>query len=208
MSRNRKDTKVKSKATAKMSLDEHIRFLTDAKKQSNIIGPQLADWLAHSVRVTKAVASGNTELIPVFWIRVYGILADIRDKLVRHLELAPSAGESTAIMQPVQSAISALADVFSEDELIYLQYRRHVECHPLQEHYSLKLTETGLKDSIFQRIPKNKMTITATMQAVDRILVRYKFSEDSIAHDFAARSVEQLQHIQTTSIPWCGPQRR
>jgi hypothetical protein len=60
---------------------------------------QLANWIADTKRVTEMVARGDTDVIPVFWIRLFGILADIADFVADQVESLEQPGVARAAEQ-------------------------------------------------------------------------------------------------------------
>ena len=193
------------RAAANLSPQDRARLTSDVRDRADLMQPQIANWLSDAVRVTEMVAKGNTDIIPVFWIRMYGILADITDEITRQLDFATSMNVPRRKVSLLKGAIDVLAKTFTEDELIYLQYRRHVECHPLQDSYRLKLTGGGLQDSVFLRLPGKKTTVVFTTETIRSVLQRYGVAEHLIALDFAKRSLVPLSNVQKISISWFGP---
>ena len=87
----------------------------------------------------------------MFWISVYGILVDIRDSVEERLRFlsgfgAPVPRAVAAALpsaQGLKAAMEGLQRTLGDDEVIYLAYRRHVECHPFQHGFRLRRDRTG-----------------------------------------------------------------
>jgi hypothetical protein len=128
------------------SLDctERRRRIRESLLNINIHSRQELDWLVDAARVSKLVAEGNADLAPVFWIRLYGILHEIYERLFASNTFAVQNGATpTASIAEFLGAIEQVASLFSDDERIYIQYRRDVECHPLQLNYEFQVNKSG-----------------------------------------------------------------
>jgi hypothetical protein len=74
-----------------ISKNDKSRFARDVDKHARVVGLQMANWIADTRRVTELVAGGDTDLVPVFWIRLYGTLVDISDYLAKQADADPRA---------------------------------------------------------------------------------------------------------------------
>ena len=194
-----------------LSADDKIRLLHDIERNNRTLGHQFAGWIQDGARVTRMVASGNTDMIPVFWTRIYGVLTDIADQIDKSIAfikdmgaLRPSNRDAAAAVR-MRSAIDELAAVFTDDELVYLQYRRHVECHPTQNHYRIRVTSKGLDDQVHHRLLDATMSVEDTDAAILRVLKKQNINENLIAIDFATRAAQRFTHLETLTPDWCGP---
>jgi hypothetical protein len=195
------------KAAAALSLEDRMRLIDDIRDGAQISGPLLANWVRDGLRVTRLVIAGNTDVIPIFWLRLYGILADIADHLAHQASVVADLAPGQPHLAPLFSlakTIDELASVLTDDELIYLQYRRHTESHPLQDAYRLRLTPKGLKDEVTHRLLKVTKSQEETTDAITRILRRFR-GEHLIAMDFARRLEVRLAAVQQASPAWLGP---
>lgn len=202
------------------SPQEERRYFQDVVRNANTLGPQCADWIRDFGRITRMVAAGDRNVIPIFWIRAYGILADIAEMVddslkVMNEQLAllrrgaadlPSTvlAEELGAVTRVRRAIKAIAAAFNDDELAYLQYRRHVECHPLQNAYRLQLKREELRDTVHHRLLGRVMTVDETEAVFIRLLRKYKLNEDNIAIDFAGRALNLIAELEAAAPAWFG----
>jgi hypothetical protein len=96
-------------------------------------------------------ASFPPEVVSVFWTTSYGVMLDVRELVVRHRATLTSSDEwvlrafglstsTVSQMDGILKCIDAMYAAFNEDELAYLGYRRHVECHPLQDGYEMRVS--------------------------------------------------------------------
>ncbi|MFN0118180.1 MAG: hypothetical protein ACKVQC_07835 [Elusimicrobiota bacterium] len=171
----------------------------------------MANWLARAENSTKKVAEGNREVIPIFWITIYGLLSDFADFIEEHAEFmakhpdrVKKAGLKIDELAPVQASLKNLLKVFDYDELIYLQYRRHVECHPLQSAYRLRVRDGRLVDQVNHRLIKSVATVDETNAAIERVLLKFKIDENKIAENFAKRSLIAVGILKSDALPVFG----
>lgn len=194
--------KTRPAKAAAISSADHKALFKDINDHAKIMGPQLANWLEDAVRVTQLVAGGNRELIPVFWIRLFGVLHEINELVSRQRSFLAPQNDPAFGLDAVAEAIAILANVFSEDELIWLEYRRNVECHVFQDNYRLLKNNRPSKKVVHKLVKRDK-DVAATDEALSRVLQRYD-AEHLIALDFAKRAAIPLAQVQHAAVPWCG----
>jgi hypothetical protein len=138
------------------------------------------------------VASGETTLAPVFWLRLFGILHDMYDKQVRSERFCKIYGfKMDSRILAFMREVELLAAVFTDDERLYIQYRRDVEAHPIQVHYEFKIDGTGRpKEGITPKLTSSKLPVTLEefREAMGRVIATAKH-ETEIARAFAGRCV-------------------
>ena len=188
-----------------MTPAERARILADIARHDSVMDKQIAGWIDSALRTATSVAAGNTDLITAFWIRVYGVLTDVRRVLEEQLASIEKVGANREPTAAVLAELMSMPSAFTEDELIYLGYRRHVECHPLQNGYRL-LTRDGIREKITHRASGTEQSPEETDAAIVRVL-RQHDSEDAIARNFASRLVDPLTKFQRASFAWCGKRR-
>lgn len=103
----------------------------------------LASWIGETLLAAERAASGSPEALSLFWIRLYGVLTDAADFVALTCSDAEpydglctfplARGRSDA--SPLPAAMARLRALFDEDDLLYIEYRRHVECDPFQSRY-------------------------------------------------------------------------
>jgi len=123
-------------ADPKLDCAERRRRMSESSMNARINSKQQMNWLVDAARVSKLVASGNLDLAPIFWIRLYGILHEIYERVSGHSASAIQIrGKPIQVFVDFLKTVDALAALFSADERIYIQYRRDVESHPIQRNY-------------------------------------------------------------------------
>jgi hypothetical protein len=119
--------------------------------------------------------------------------------------------DKVAAVQRQIEAIEAVRAVFTDDEAVYLQYRRHVECHPYQDAYNVKLDSRGVTGDVKHHLIEKTLTVEENDEFIGRVFRRYsdKLSTIQLAafvgnefefecmmfRDFAARALEPLSKL-------------
>jgi hypothetical protein len=192
-------------ATPKMLSDtkrdctDRRRSMSETNLNARINSVQQMEWLDDAVSIAKRVAAEETLLAPVFWLRLFGILHDMYEKVLASERFCKTYGfkidpRIVAFMREVE----ALAAVFSDDERLYIQYRRDVEAHPVQVHYEFKIDGKGkAKDGLTPKLTSKKLPVTREefREAMKRVLATAKH-ETGIAVAFASRSLPALERVR------------
>lgn len=202
----KEDLTKRQKAGRGLPPRDRVRLENDIERNADVGSKQAANWIADAVRVTAKVAAGDIDLIPVFRIRLYGILDEVFTKLMTDAQFWVELGfPPRRDIAQLTEAIKQLAAVFTPDELIYIQYLRHTECHPLQDAYRIKITEAGkFKDTVTHHLIDQRLTVEETDAAIVRVLRGFKNDEHAIAHHLARKAAAPLMNVQLTSRPWFG----
>jgi hypothetical protein len=162
---------------------------------ARINSKQQMNWLVDAARVTKLVAAGNLDLAPIFWIRLYGILHEIYARIARHNAFAIQNGaKPVQLLVDFLKAVDALSAVFSDDERIYIQYRRDVESHPVQVNYEFRVDDRGRSvESFNHKIMNRKVPVTHEefTAAVTRLLQTVS-EEVDLTRQMATRCLRSL----------------
>jgi hypothetical protein len=153
---------------------ERRRRMSESSRNIRIHSRQAMNWLVDAARLAKLVAEGNENLAPVFWIRLYGILHEMHERLsasnasvVRH-GITPNPSIVDFLV-----AVDKVASIFSDDERLYIQYRRDVECHPLQLNYELQVKKNGdTREAFDHKLLAKKVPVTLEefLAATKRVL--------------------------------------
>jgi hypothetical protein len=191
------------KPKAPLSPTNRARILHDININADTNSKLCANWIRDAVHATTEVANGNTDLIPVFRIKLYGIMADILAKLTESQSfLADNNIRPEPAVDAMIDAIKALAAAFDRDELIYIQYLRNTECHPVQDAYRLKRRGDGTLREFVEHhlLPKGPpVTVEETLASVRRVLLPYGANEHAIARQLARKALKPLATVQAKS---------
>lgn len=195
----------KRKAKKALAPTDRARVEKSIARSSRTSGRQLEQWTASAAIYASGVArsAGNEHAAfdGMFWIRAYGVLVEVRDHFAEldatvagHQNEAPGGAVPiyrrwfAAILGAIAGARTALTD----DELLYFEYRRHVECHIFQTQYNLRVARDGMVvERRRSNILSRDMTIEDTDAAIQRVLQRYR-GETTIAVDIAKRTARHL----------------
>jgi hypothetical protein len=187
---------------AKLDCPERQRRIQEIATKSSVQSTQRRQWVADATAIGKDVAHGNTRLAPIFWIRLYGILHDLHKQTTSLQDAVTAIGASpSGSLGSMLSSIEDLGRLFSQDELAYIQYRRDVECHPVQEHYELSIAKNGaIRESLTLKLLGNERpSSTAEFRAAITRVLATASSEPALAQAFAARSARALENLQRIS---------
>jgi hypothetical protein len=132
----------------------------------------------------------------MFWVRLHGVLADLRSDwlaLFRSVEVDPSTfvpnpRSLLALAVTTFRCIEAIRLAFTEDELVYADYRRHTEGHPTQKSYDVRWSQRGGVVVDKKGMPSlgRELTVQELDTAVRRVLKAHS-GEPAIAIAFAKR---------------------
>jgi hypothetical protein len=168
---------------------------------------QLLRWIGETLAITARVASsGQAELLPLFWIRLYGLLTDVAD----FVELSVEQGYDglctfplarvRAARSPLPTALTRLRSVFEEDELLYIEYRRHAECDPFQTKYRERRLPHGAPAHVPSVLLDGRpVTVDAARAAFDKLLAAHAMREERVGSAFARRVLPGLHAVDAAA---------
>ena len=185
--------------------DDEIRYLNERDRHREQDVRLECQWVENFAQYAEALAREGTAAAPaygaLFWLRLYGVTSELlpkRSSFFRSIGVDPASqvarpGSPLAFALETFRGMVTLRKVFTDDELIYADYRRHVEAHPTQGAYSVRLSK---KRAILERhgIPAlngREFTVAELNQAIERVLHAHR-SEHAIAVAFARRAVSSL----------------
>lgn len=189
---------------ADLSPEDRQRAIRDAQRYAPIVCQQLNNWIIDAARVTSCVANGNTSWGPLFWIRLYGVLFDITNYILEQVDFlnqlgAPTSDELTDLM----NVLHDIRGHFTTDEGIFLQYRRHVECHPTQDAYRLLgRHKKGLRTEVRHHLIGEGLSVEETEEAIKRVLRDHNVDEKLLAQEFARRIEQSMSKLREASRLW------
>jgi hypothetical protein len=183
-----------------------------------------ASAAAYAFDVGRAGGKAHAAFDGMFWVRTYGVLVEVRkvfeEKVKTLTEVAAASSQSAGLgLHPAivlhQSWARALVDAvasvqsqLSEDELVYLEYRRMVECHLHQEPYDYRRAGDGsVIDRRRSNILRRDLSLEATKAAIKRVLLAFN-GEAAIACAFAERLSGPLADVAHLVDAYSTPDRR
>jgi hypothetical protein len=187
--------------------DEQLRFINERRGEHEIEGLQKYQWvenLAEAVRtLDQDGEAAPWPFMSVFWIRLHGIIAELRAGWIADFRgmgidpatYAPNPGSPLTLGLETFRRIEAIRQQFTDDELIYADYRRQTEGHPTQSQYSVRWSHGNGGQVLDRRgIPAlggREFTVAEMDAAVRRVLAAHP-SEPAIAVAFARKIREPL----------------
>jgi hypothetical protein len=184
---------------------EVLDFLNGKQEDHRIESRQLRNWVSDLAHVTTRIGAGDstdpTALESVFWIRLAGVLIEIPKKYRKAVELfgkhSPHPKSDLGLMFALFAAIEALRARFDEDELLWIEYRRHVDAHVLQSAYSpqwAKSKDAPTSERLSQILGRS-LSLAEWDAKLDRVFRRY-LSEPAMAKDFARRALDSILEVE------------
>jgi hypothetical protein len=200
--------------TERQPSEDEIESLNDAMAWADIHSTLKLNWVREFVEVTDAIGEDGPSVarpfLAVFWLRLHGVLVELKGELslVERWTATnglPRPGSTLALGVLGIHAIEAVKRVFDEDELIYAEYRRHTEAHPIQTGYRLQWSKKHKKVLDERHVPALKKTMKRRDidWALERVLKRYP-NETAIAVDFARRVREPAHELLEIARPLYG----
>ncbi|MBC7461404.1 MAG: hypothetical protein H7287_08580 [Thermoleophilia bacterium] len=172
---------------------------------------RMLHWLASADHVTGRVASGASiyEEQAVFVVRLAGILSDLRRRFGGPSSLTPEqlaeGGYREQLREEhrakVVAAIAALHARLTEDELLWLELRRHEQSHPWLDGYRPKASHGDRWDQ-WESAMLDKRVLPLD-EVIDRCAALESAHGDfvSVAVSIARKVFQHVGAVQLTMIP-------
>jgi len=153
-------------------------------------------WVENFEYVTRELAQPRA--VPewasfgIFWIRLHGVLVDIRETFDRWARLPVAEFPTSPLCQAqnIHRLILAVRDSLTEDEVIWADYRRQTEAHVRQSGYRLnrkkKGTDVQVHDTYEVKALKKTYDVDDLDDRLGRVFRRH-MNERKLAIDFAKR---------------------
>ena len=206
----------------KLPLKQRKRLLDDVlKKSGDVSTVQVLRWLNRARCAAEAVVETPMDgyKAAVFWISIFGVLHDLRlswDSQLAMLRGIHAEGDATAgqrerlkilygrPLRHLLEAVKLLKSCFTEDELIYLEYRRNCEAHPFQHAYRLRPTKdkTAISDKRRVHLLGREMVVEHIDAATERVMLAHPPNENMIAKSLAERSAPLIASVERAWLAW------
>lgn len=177
-------------------------------------------WAEDLVFTTERLLSCQTEdkgaHRAVLFLRLHGWLVDYpkwnKFALSALAEFEAEGGQPRNsplhFFAPVRNALVAMKQAFTENELLYAEYRRHVDAHIHQSAYELGWTpKNGIRRYYVSRYTERSYDIDDLEQRLDEVVRRFG-SEMAIAGDFAKRARPHALQLCAALDVFHSPQYR
>jgi hypothetical protein len=152
--------------------EEHLKWVDDVLRETSIGVTQFEGWLRSLAETAASISLQGMSVDPaqvaVFWIRLYGALREIRARFQRGAEQA--SPEWKVRYATMLAQMDAVAGALTKDEKVYLDYRRQVECHPLQHAFAAMGEHGGERITVEVRLFGIEMPRAEWDATIQRVL--------------------------------------
>jgi hypothetical protein len=192
-----------------LSTDDWRRISQAFSNDAVVVTRQIIKWCEHASGCARTLAADQgdvtPELVNAFWIKLFGIMDDLRGHMMKTQERLASADPDVLLQLGLSSdaarevagvveAIEAFHKALSQDELLLVYWRRQVACHPIQTAFWMKMRNDG--EILLQkraRFAGRDFSYQEERDAISRVLEPYVdkenfyFDDIGIARAFAVR---------------------
>lgn len=167
------------------------------------IGSRLRlQWIGNAIRAAEEVVGVNCPWSSerLWWVHLYAILRELKEFMV-DLSTPKFAGDRAPreLFKPAVKCIDALQQVFTEDELLYLQYRRDEACHPVADSHEPRVRDGKVKKA--QETLLGVRPLVDIREATKRVLKTTNNDEIRLAKDLATRCLPALRELLSAARP-------
>lgn len=187
---------------------ESMRKRRDDEFQTNRDARLLAGWVIDCRDLARQVIGGeaNGWAVALYFVRLCGLLGEVRTYWQKRLGL-PDAYELDILdirgfVTQLVAALEGMQALLSEDQLIWIEYRRHFEAHAVQHKYRLHVDSTSgaLVTTLAPKlIPgAEPRELSAHEDAMDRLVQGHTESGDApVARDISTALIVKLEEAGT-----------
>jgi len=164
-------------------------------------------WTENFSYTVQRMLSGESadmfSLRVVFYLRLHGFALDFFKIYSKSIEEGRRNAGSQRTLMKVVAVVEAMLGELLEDELLYAEYRRHVDAHIQQGAYEHRWNKKEKK-------PLTRFTskLTGKTYHVDdlsrRIAAVLKVGEEPVALDLAGRVAKHLPYLVSSVRAFCG----
>lgn len=184
--------------------DEKTAVYEDISTWGEVVPQIRLQWVETLVRVVGELCDdGNAhrDTYARFWIHLYGVLTEVHSFFhgsvydIATKEIPEhQRTDVLRVFLMVSSSLESLRGRFEQDELIYLEYKRHSHAHVEQKNYRVRVTKKkggipdGLRDELTLPIlDGKKMSLESVDAALVAVIEAGNRDEMAIARTFANR---------------------
>jgi len=201
---------LRSISTLRDPTEAELEHFGDVAIYGDVHALQTFRWLQGAVFYAERMAAGSASDSEdeLFWIRVAGVVLDVRNQHAERLANFKKAfGDSVAtppdlaLTRRFVEAIDKLIAVLPEDERHYLVYRRHCACHPVQSAYRTRLRKDGSLADVRSPIDSTSMPQDVSEDMLRAVLRRYGRDEREVGRAIAAKILPSLKLVLRRGQP-------
>lgn len=153
-------------------------------------------WLMETVGLADEAAKGELDdwRTYVFWVRLYGVLSDLREHWRKVIAQRQAKGLPARRFENLVAAADAVRESLSEEHALCVEYRRHWVAHPVLNDFRVSESSKGFRDSRGAKLLEGRMT---RIDEYDDVLIRLVQSDDhkGNARDIAAAVIPTLHGL-------------
>ena len=190
------------------------------------LGPaQILNWTKHAHLCAYEITTQRDKAphgsVAIFWVRLYGILKDLDQFLEKRIAAATKpdpeidahfakvgrkrSSEPNPSMVKMRGVIAELRKLFDDDDLLWLEYRRHVDAHPFQNAYS-RLDGQGKDRTTFKSKLLGNLPLVDVKRRLQAFIAKRQ-DERLLAVHFATRAVNHLAGLAAVAVEMDAPVR-
>jgi hypothetical protein len=196
---------VDTSTTAVRGATSGLRLSSGPMRHRDAPLSQLASWMRETVDAAERAGGGNPDLLPLFWIRLYGVLTDVADFVALTVNdhhdglcMFPLAREPEQV-SPLPAAMACLTELLTEDELLYIEYQRHLACDPFQTKYRVRRGRHGAGHVPSALLDGRPVTIEEAEAAFQRLYLKHDALEERIGVELARRLLPALRALDAAA---------
>lgn len=168
-----------SSSRATLSKAETLRLLRDSEFQTTRDVRLTCLWVVECRDLAREIIAGeaNDWAVCLYWIRLWGLLGEVLVHWKKRLRL-PDAPELDvkvvrSHVQRLVSLVESVPGMLSDEQLVWIEYRRHFQAHAVQTDYRLRVDCNGVL--VTKRIPllvpnAKPRELSAHEDAMDRLI--------------------------------------
>jgi hypothetical protein len=197
-------------------LGELARLRLAVEEQAPVRAHQAKKWTGTLAYIAQRIAElgdkSDEAHHALFWIRLQQVLAELLPYCEESRSVHEQFGlhERAKLFAVVVDRCRDLAGLFSEDELMWMQYRRDTEGHIWQESYEIGVKELAkgskIKESRRYEVIDKVVNVEDAMTRMRVLLRKYGNTIDAmetgIAVDFAKRCVAATPSLWEALVPF------
>lgn len=159
-------------------------------------------WVTNLAAVCRAISEGRAQppslFAAVFWIRLYGVITDLRDRFRKASELHAMLvgnGKSLPLLisgAEVFSACTAIRDCLSDEELVFAAFLRHGHAHVYQDGFEYSVERgnpaaPALRTKTFVGTTGKHSSIEDVHAIVNQVMADHGNDDSAVALTFAKK---------------------
>jgi hypothetical protein len=178
------------------SPEQQLARLRDLSKREWMQQRGINLWLTETVGLANDAAKEELDdwRVYMFWVRLYGVLSDLREHWKKVIAQRHARGLETVRFESLVAATDEVRESLTEEHALCLEYRRHWVAHPVLNDFRISEGPKGIRDSRGAKLLEGRST---RIDEYDDALTRLVQSDDhkGNARDIAAAVIPALHRL-------------